>query len=73
MSTDAENLFHAVMQLPEGDRYQLMTRLMEAVPDGPEGVGFLSMDDPNFREELDRRFATPEGAISWEELRDRNA
>jgi putative addiction module component (TIGR02574 family) len=73
VSTDADNLFQAVMQLPEGERFKLVSRLMDAVPDVPEELGFLSMDDPNLREELDRRFATPEGAISWEELRDRNA
>ena len=72
LSTDPESIFQAIMRLPEEDRFELESRSLNVVPDEPEGLGLLSVEDPNFREELDRRFVSPEGAISWEDLRDRN-
>ena len=66
MSVDPETVFHAALQLTEGERLDLAYRILDTVPEDAPG---LSLDDPNLRQELDRRFADSEGSIPWSELR----
>ena len=59
-------LFEAALQLPEEERLSLVSRILDTLP-----VDDLtaSIDDPDLLLELERRFAEPEGAIPWSELR----
>ena len=66
MSVDPETVFNAALQLSEGERLNLAFRLLDTVPEDAPG---LSLDDPNLRQELDRRFADSDGSIPWSELR----
>ena len=64
LTTDA--VFQAAVQLSEGERMELVTRLMDTLPPEPS---LLSLDDPNLIEELDRRAADDSEAIPWTELK----
>jgi putative addiction module component (TIGR02574 family) len=66
MSIDPETLFNAALELSERQRLELAFRILDTMP--PENIG-LSLDDPNLREELDRRFADRDESIPWSELR----
>ncbi len=66
MELTADNIFEAAVKLPENERFELVTRLMETLPAEPD---LLSLDDPNLIEELDRRAADDSGAIAWSELK----
>jgi len=66
MELTTDTVFQAAVQLSEGDRLELVTRLMDTLPPEPE---LLSLDDPNLLEELDRRAADDSGAIPWSELK----
>ena len=66
MPTDPQTIFDAAMQLREDDRMRLVSRLLESLP--PEDSA-PSIEDPELTEELDRRFADGEGAISWPDLK----
>ncbi|MEX2093404.1 MAG: hypothetical protein WD971_12040 [Pirellulales bacterium] len=66
MQLSADTIFQAAVQLSEGERMELVTRLMDTLPPEPE---LLSLDDPNLIEELDRRAADDSGAIPWSELK----
>ena len=66
MPTDPQAIFDAAMQLPDDDRMRLVSRLLESLP--PEDFG-LSIEDPDLAEELDRRSADDQGAISWGDLK----
>ena len=66
MQLTPEAIFEAVSQLSEGDRRTVISRLLETVP--ADNVA-MSLDDPAIAEELDRRFADPEGSVPWPELR----
>ena len=66
MSTDPQTIFDAAMQLRDDDRMRLVSRLLESLP--PEDCGRW-IDDPDLAEELDRRSADDEGAISWGDLK----
>ncbi len=60
-----EELLVTALTLPESDRIDLATRLLESVPDLNEQI---SADDPNFYEELDRRFTDLSGTVRAEDL-----
>lgn len=66
MPIDSQQILEAALQLPESERFALISRLLESVPPDDEGI---SLDDENLVAELDRRFADPEGAVPWADLR----
>jgi putative addiction module component (TIGR02574 family) len=66
MQITADSLFEAASKLSEGERLELVNRLMDTLP-GPPGL--LSLDDPNLVEELDRRSADDSGSIPWSILK----
>jgi hypothetical protein len=68
MQLTADSIFEAAVQLPEGARLELVSRLMDTLP-GPPNL--LSLDDPNLIEELDRRAADDSGSIPWSELKNK--
>ncbi len=66
MQIDPQQLFDAALQLPEAERYALVSRLLESTPDELPGI---SLDDEDLIAELDRRFADRAGAVDWKDLR----
>ena len=64
MTTQA--IVAAALQLSESERVEIVTQLLETLP---EGADCISLDDQGFIEEMERRFVDPAGAISWSELR----
>jgi hypothetical protein len=68
MQLNADTIFEAAAQLPEGARMELVSRLMNTLS-GPPSL--LSLDDPNLLEQLDRRAADDTGSIPWDELKKR--
>jgi hypothetical protein len=66
MQISADTVFQAAVQLTEGERMELVSRLLDTLPPEPE---LLSLDDPSLIDELDRSAADSEGAISWSELK----
>ncbi len=67
--TQAEEILEAALSLPEDDRFQLVTQLLESFPHDSSG---MSVDDADLLEELDRRFADPEGAVPLAKLWDKD-
>lgn len=66
MAPSADSIFEAAMTLSESERFVLASRLLETV----SAEDFTpSLDDPPLVEELERRFADPEGSIPWSDLR----
>jgi putative addiction module component (TIGR02574 family) len=66
-----EELRASVLALPEEQRMEIVDLLLETLPEeAPSGV--LSMDDPDFYDELDRRAADTktEHWKTWEQIRD---
>ena len=61
-----EELREGVLSLPEEQRHEIVELLLETLPEQP-GV---SLDDPAFYDELDRRAANDVGSRRWEEFRD---
>jgi len=66
MPESASVLFEAALQLPEEERLSLVSRILDTMPDQDDTI---CVDDPDLLVELERRFADPEGAIPWSELR----
>ena len=66
MQLTPDSIFQAAVQLPENERLELVTRLMDTLPSEPE---LLSLDDPNLIEELDRRAEDDAGSIPWSQLK----
>ena len=66
MPENTNVLFEAAMRLPEEDRLSLVSRILDTMPADDVTT---SLDDPDLLDELERRFAQPEGAIPWSELR----
>jgi hypothetical protein len=64
MTSDA--IFEAAMALSEGERLDLASRLLDTVP-----AGALSVDDPDFVAELERRFNDGAPTVPWTAIRDR--
>ena len=65
MSTDPDEIIGTAIQLCESDHIRVVTRLLETLPDEPPG---LSLDDPEFLAELERRADDSEGAIPISQL-----
>lgn len=53
MPADRDEILDGALKLPDFDRLLIAERLLETVP---EDVTGLSLDDPNFVEEVTRRF-----------------
>jgi putative addiction module component (TIGR02574 family) len=68
MQMTINEIFDAVMKLPEDLRLELVDRLMDAL--SPEGI--MSVDDPGFRDELERRFNDGTEEIPWSDVREKN-
>jgi hypothetical protein len=66
MSQASDDVFEAAMHMAAEDRIALIGRLLETLPEQEIG---LSIDSPDLREELDRRFAERDGEVPWAELR----
>jgi putative addiction module component (TIGR02574 family) len=66
MQITPDSIFQAAVQLPEGERLELVTRIMSTLPAEPE---LLSLDDPHRIEELDRRAADDSDAVPWSQLK----
>ena len=66
MQPDSQAILDAALKLPESERLALAGRLLETVPEKPEG---LSIDDPSLFEELKRRSTDLSGTIPWDQLR----
>jgi hypothetical protein len=67
MQLTPDMIFEAALNLPDGERLDLATRLLDTVP--PE---ITSADDPDFIAELNRRFDDGSPTIPWSEIRDRD-
>lgn len=65
LATHAEILKNA-LTLPEQLRIQLATELIESVAGAPPG---LSVDDPGFAAEMERRLTDGSQPIVWDEVR----
>ena len=65
MQWTPETILAAALNLPESDGLELATRLLDTVPDE-----LLSVEDPDFIVELDRRFNDGSPTIPWSEIRD---
>jgi putative addiction module component (TIGR02574 family) len=66
MQLTTDSLFEAASQLSDGERLELVNRLMDTLPGPPD---LLSLDDPNLIEELDRRAADDAGSVPWSVLK----
>jgi hypothetical protein len=66
MQSNADAIFEAAIQLSETERLNLVSKLMETMP---EKTWALSVDDPELICELDRRFSESEGAVAWPDLK----
>jgi hypothetical protein len=66
MQLNPDTIFEAALSLPENLRLDLAAKLLDTVP-----PGIMSIDDPDFAEELDRRFNDGLPTIPWSEIRDR--
>ena len=67
MSTSAETILDAALKLSEEDRQAIVARLLESLPNDHDGP---DLDDPEFLDEMDRRFSDPTGSVEWSKLRD---
>lgn len=65
MSTNAESVVQAFLALPHDEQLAVAARVIELLP---ADEALPNMDDPDFIQELDRRFNDVEGAMTWEEL-----
>jgi hypothetical protein len=65
MFLPVETVFEAGLELSEGERLALVSRLLEAMPVNESRI---SLDDDAFAEELDRRFSDREGSVDWSPL-----
>jgi hypothetical protein len=62
----AEQLYQAMMELPQKERFDLVARLLEEDTED-EGLVFES---EGFAAEIERRLNDREGSVPWEQLRD---
>ena len=62
-----EELRSGVLNLPEDQRFEIVELLLDSLPEEPAEI---SMDDPGFYEELNRRFANDQGSRRWEDFCD---
>lgn len=62
----AEQIYQAIKELPQNERFDLVARLLEEETED-EGLVFESAE---FSDEIGRRLADREGSVPWEQLRD---
>jgi len=62
----AEQIYQAMMELPQKERFDLVARLLEEDTED-EGLVFES---EGFADEIGRRLKDREGSVPWEQLRD---
>ena len=67
MPSTPEEILEAAKLLSEGDRWELIDRLMDMLPEDQPGISDGAAD---FREELLRRAHDRDGAVPWDQLRD---
>lgn len=60
MPMNLDEIIDAAMLLDEADRFQIVSRLLETLPNELPG---LTVDDPEFLTELERRADNLEGAV----------
>ncbi len=66
MSEALDAVRHAALKLDEAERMLLAADLMESITSNPRG---LSIDDPEFLDELERRSSDLSAAIPWQKVR----
>ena len=59
-------VLEAALQLPEEERLQLASELLDSVPGDAAAWG---LDDPRFFDELDRRLQDGTPSIPWSQVR----
>jgi hypothetical protein len=69
MQLPSETVFEAALELSEGERLALVSRLLETIPVEDSAI---SLDDESLVKELDRRFADRVGSVEWSDLRAEN-
>jgi|GEM_PF-3583772 len=67
MSSAADSVLAAALQLSEEERMSIVARLLETLPEDQDGP---DLDDPEFIREMDRRAADLEGSLDWSQVRD---
>ena len=67
--TQPQEILEAALGLPEDDRFQLVTQLLESFPNDDFAI---SLDDPNLLNEWDRRFAEPQDVVPLSMLWDKD-
>lgn len=65
MSTAHDDLLKSALALPESERILLATELIDSIPGTLPG---LSVDEPGFETELERRFHDGTKSVSWENV-----
>ena len=65
MRLSTDELIEAVLELPATDRVRILERLLDATPDELPG---MSIDDPGFLEEIDRRAADSANSVPVADL-----
>ena len=65
MQLNPDTIFEAALSLPDHERLELASRLLDTVP-----ASIMSADDPDLVEVLDRRFNDGSPTIPWSEIRD---
>ncbi len=63
MSVAHDEILKSALSLPASDRILLATELLDSLPGTPPG---LSVDDPEFEAELERRFSDGTKSVPWE-------
>ena len=67
--TQPQEILHAALGLPENDRFELVTQLLDSFPhDSVES----SLDDPALLDEWDRRFAESDNVVPLSMLWDKD-
>lgn len=65
MPTTRDELLKSALELPEADRLQLATELMQSL--GHESLGWF-LDDPEFLRELEARAQDGSPGVPWERV-----
>ena len=64
----AEELYQALMALPEDERFDLIDRVWEASPEHQNEPPDLVFEGPGFAEEIERRLNDREGSVPLSDL-----
>ena len=65
MSIAHDEVLKSALSLPPSDRILLATELLDSLPGTPPG---LSIDNPEFEAELERRFVDGTKSVPWESV-----